>query len=458
MKRSGLFSTIVCTLSLFLIIAQGISAESNNIDNFLDNPNNGLLVALVTTPPVFTDTFDICAGDYIYDTIAVYMENVDDADVSIELVDGTGSLNWQKVSPDSLYGYYSMLPVNDGEFTVTYLVTDSNGDSLYYNYLYVVNFNQSPTIENQYYYDYLCDLNEIRFLPVDASDPEGDGLTFSLLSKYGTINANSGIIKYTPDTSGIFVFQVEVNDGCSADTAFVYDTLVLNTPPQVYCYDSTVKLCEVQEICFNVYGHDGDDEPFEIRMLEGLGSFEMTTDSSGRACFMPADVDTAVYQFVFRALDSCQLAKNDMGPTGVECCFDTTWITVIINQPPTISCPEVQTFFSCEGGEFCFDIEASDYENYPLTYNVLSDNASFEDGTVCVTAEESVQLEVVLEVVDKCGASDTCTVTVMPKRYVLVPMPTMSIIISFLRGRISAGTIKLPIGSVSIPIPPESIR
>ena len=46
---------------------------------------------------------------------------------------------------------------------------------------------------------FFCDPGETRDLQVDAQDPDGDVLTYELLSGPGSINENTGLITYTVD-------------------------------------------------------------------------------------------------------------------------------------------------------------------------------------------------------------------------------------------------------------------
>ncbi len=395
---------------LFLSLSSA-GAYSNTIDAFLSNPNHGLLVAPIT-PPIFTDTFDICAGQTIEDTIVAPLSYPYDSTVSLTLIEGPGSLTFQPSGPDTVLGFYHFTPDTAGTYPVTFLLVDMNGDSLYYYYQYVVFLNLRPVIGDIYSSDKLCDLNEPRSIQLTATDPENDPLTYSLLIGVGSIDPQTGLLTYTPDTSGVFKFKVKVTDGCGADTAKVFDTLVLNTPPQVFCSDTTIDLCQPEQICFDVKAYDPDGDSMQIFKLEGLGTFTQLNDSTGQACFVPADVDSATYMFVFRAADSCVLSLAGKTPASPECCRDTAYVTVILNRAPILSCPGPQEFSVCDTGTYCFDISAEDPENDPVTYSVLSDNASIDGNTICVTAGEISRVDVVIAVSDQCGHADTCTVPV----------------------------------------------
>ena len=260
-----------------------------------------------------------------------------------------------------------------------------------------------------YFSDHVCNLTEPRTIEFDLPGVS----TFTLLDGPGTINPETGAITYTPDTSGVFSFIVSAFDGDNELVFNVYDSLILNSPPQVYCNDSTVFLCQPEDICFDITASDSDMDYAYIFKLEGVGIFEQLDDSTGRTCFMPADVDSADYLFIFRAADSCTFEQNDKNQSDFyPCCRDTNIITVIINQPPEIECPEEIVITDTTAGEFCFDINSSGGD---LSYNILSDIGYFSNDQVCFMADRPGDFVIVIEVVNNCGRADTCEVPVSIK-------------------------------------------
>ncbi len=402
-------------LSLLLLLSSTVFAveTEKDADHIVNTTNSQLLLATATLP-VIVDTFYVCPGDSIYDTLFYSCNLVTVPPVEIKIWSGPGSMTNEVVATeDTLFGYYSYLPVIEEDLDVVYLIVDEFGDTTYSRHSYTIIFDgDAPVIDDQYFSSAACELTTLRYLQVQVADTTNAQLTYSLLSSNGTIDASTGLISYQPDTSGVFEFLVMIENGCGSNTALVVDSVHLNTPPQVFCYDSLVTLCAVEEICFDVFGFDVDSDPVELLMLEGIGNFTMTSDSSGTACFIPADVDSAVYRFIFRGTDSCTTTSKFAIEAGGECCRDTSLITVVINRPPVLACPEPQSVFLCDTGTFCFDLSAYDYENADLTYNILSGNAVVTDSTVCVTATTSGTFDVIVEAVDDCGYADTCTVPI----------------------------------------------
>jgi hypothetical protein len=275
-----------------------------------------------------------------------------------------------------------------------------------------------PLIEDQSFSQKLCALRELRDLQIVASDPDGDDLTFSKISGPGSIDPVTGVLTYTPDTSGVYSFVISVSDETASDTANFTDSVWLNQPAYVQRYDSIFYLCTPETICFPVVGEDPDDDKIDILMLEGPGEFTQLDDSSGETCFDPADVDSATYMFVYRGLDSCTSnsgeepsGRNRPGHVTQEasfCCLDTLWMTVIIDQPPVITCPDEIFIDNCDSAEHCFSVSVEDPEGGPVEIRVISGNATVTDHGICFAITGSDEFEIVIEATDSCGHADTC--------------------------------------------------
>ena len=293
------------------------------------------------------------------------------------------------------------------------------------SFLFNISAAQAATniIDDQSFSGSLCDLNAPRYIQLDYIAQPNEQVSFNMLSGVGSIDPVSGLITYTPDTSGVFVFTIEAVAGSLYDTATITDELILNTPPKVYCYDSTVYLCDVEQICFDVAADDVDNDELQIYMLEGIGDFNMTDTQNGQACFTPADVDSATYMFIFRAADSCVLgvadpkSATDFG----QCCTDTSLITVVINKPPVMADLEPIEIFTCDVDTLCYDLEVTNNEFEDLTFTAFTDELHQEniytDGAkLCVIADGNDEYLVYATVTDTCGHADTITVSVTTTR------------------------------------------
>ncbi|MFZ5981940.1 MAG: T9SS type A sorting domain-containing protein [Candidatus Zixiibacteriota bacterium] len=317
-------------------------------------------------------------------------------------------------TPDTFYSNFTVgvcfYPETEGEYSFVWQVQDRRGTIDVDTVIYTVMFNHLPIIENQEFAAELCYGATLRELPVAAVDPDQNPLRFELLSGPGTIDENTGVISYQAVVTGVTNFEVAVYDACGGDTAVITDYVLLNQPPQLLTKDTVIFLCEPQEICIDVAASDPEGGAVSIIEVDEVGQFTQMTDTTGRTCFMPDAVDSAVYTFYYCLSDECPIEEKATPP----CIADSILVTVVINRPPYFTvCPEMQEFNTCAVDTFCFDVNANDPEFGPLIYNIISGNATIDGRTVCVIGSESDQFDVVIEAVDECAATDTCIVPVL---------------------------------------------
>jgi hypothetical protein len=271
--------------------------------------------------------------------------------------------------------------------------------------VYTVDLGAPPVLEDQQFSAVLCDLQSPRVLPLSYS-AEGRSVSFELLSGPGTIDAQTGVIRYEPDTSGVFAFEVALTSDCGSDTATITDQLKLNLPPYCIGFDTTIYLCDVQKICVDVVARDPEGDPIQITMPEGLGTFVQLTDSTGQTCFTPRDIDTAEYVFIFRAADSCTLNKV-IQSSEPYCCYDTVKVIVIITEPGELACPADTTVKLCVPPErlpstICIPGFSSTWSLTSVSFGTLKKD------TLCFEADTLGTYSIRFIGADTCGHADTC--------------------------------------------------
>jgi len=120
----------------------------------------------------------------------------------------------------STAGRITWLPTVTGDQAVTVVVTDGAGLSDSKSFAIIVSTaNYAPIVT--YIPDASLTAGETFTYTVEATDPDGDDLTYSLTTSPITnmsINGNSGVINWTPTTIGSFEVTVEVSDGELNDT------------------------------------------------------------------------------------------------------------------------------------------------------------------------------------------------------------------------------------------------
>jgi len=400
MRRLGMLNTfivlsvIICFSSISLAGTGGGPAVSPSGDN--------------TGIP--EDTVNLCLGEAINDTIIITYDDLSDTNVSITLLSGPGELTYEVL--EHLYGYYTYTPDSDESFLIEYLVIGPNADSSYHQKKYVVYVDEPPVFDDQYMEAKICSPGNFRYVMFDAYDPEGQQLHYELISEYGIIDTLTGLIKYFPDTSGTYTFQVAVYDDCHADTAILYDDIILNSLPTPGFSDTTIYICEPTEICFEIPFIDDQGDAVAVNQEGGPGYFTLLNDSTGEQCFTPTAEDSLKYTFYYSIFDDCQPYGFEEEPPEPNCLQDSVMVTIIYIQPPVITCPGELTFNTCVTDTFCFDISAESSTPNSFIFNILSGNATIENQTVCFVGESSSEQDIVIEVVDICGNTDTCTVPI----------------------------------------------
>ncbi|MBD3333604.1 T9SS type A sorting domain-containing protein [candidate division GN15 bacterium] len=414
MKKSG-FARISLLLLFASMLICGAALAAGSPDNNADRlSGRGESSAdsdeWQKTPPYEVDSFYICLGETIVDTTVITSDSAQDPALQLAILDGIGDLTVER--PGDMLGIYSFTPDTAGTYYVTLELTYGGEYVTAYYYQLEVFLDPPPNIEDQYFTATICQLPTERTLQIAANDPNGGEMTFALLSGDGTIDASSGILTYTANEVGLHSFMVEVSDLCGADTAMIYDDLTLNDQPVWDGFDSTVILCEPDSVCFDIIASDPEGDSIYISMWEGPGNLEQLTDSSGRVCFLPDDVDSATYTFVFCLIDDCVPSDGDLSVPPCE--TDTVNITVLINRPPIFAtCPEAVSV-GCMTGDTCLTFEVFDPDNEPLTLSVIDFPTDYTlDGyTVCFNASGITEAVLAVEIADECGRADTCEVLI----------------------------------------------
>lgn len=355
------------------------------------------------------DSLFLCEGQGINDTFIVNDSNLEQT-ITIEMLSGPGMFS-STPGNSPVYGYYEYTPDAEGSFDITLLAYDDGGDSTIVTKTYYVFINQTPIITSGDTTFFQCYGGSYFYYDVEAFDPDSTSyLRFKLLSHGATIDFYTGEIQFWADQPGVYCHLVEVSDECGADTAEICVTIVYNTSPSMNNPDQTFYICEPDSICFDIFASDPDGEDIIISQVEGPGVFNMTGKTSGRTCFMPADVDSADYVFIYEAVDSCLALKcTDEAycpPTPV----DTVVITVVKGQTAFLDCPGDTSLFICEPDTLCFPI--GDLPEGTIV-SVEPGSAWFDDmaGTVCFYTNCSVKKDLMVIAESVCGI-DTCMFSV----------------------------------------------
>ncbi len=169
-------------------------------------------------------------------------------------------------------GVISGTPTTAGNSNVTLTVSDGRGGSASASFAWTVQANRPPTITTPA--AQTSTQGTAVALDVQASDPDGDALTFTAtgLPAGLVINANSGAISGSPSAAGIGNVVVTARDASGAATSVAFSWTVIAPPvpglltASVSTSTSSVKLTSVGAID---WAHWGDGVPGLNRDLTG---------------------------------------------------------------------------------------------------------------------------------------------------------------------------------------------
>ncbi|MFH1700946.1 MAG: hypothetical protein ABIE07_10195, partial [Candidatus Zixiibacteriota bacterium] len=375
----------------------------------------------VFNPPLGSLTnLGICPGVEISKFITVTDQNPNDI-ITITQISGPGILSTTPgTSP--VYGNYTWTPADPGQFVAVFKAADTKGDETFDSLIIDVGFNQPPAANDGDTAITSCDAFIEVCYNVNAVDPDGDLLTYTLLdgemqdpnnldlipiskaeNTNVTIDPNTGALCLTTNIEGIYEYQVEVSDDCGADTAKIVFNVDMNKQPTINTFDSLIYLCSVEEICFDVTASDPDiDDKLEIINTSGPGIFTPTADGEGRHCFLPANVDSARYVFGYYVTDNCL-----RGEPPSKCPTDSVVITVIIGTPPSIECPPLSNINLCAPDNVCLPLNILPTD---AVVTIAEEGATYENGQICFYADQSGVYTFNVTVSNDC-AETTCEIS-----------------------------------------------
>ena len=198
MKRKLLIILLLGVISISLTgCLPGLFPEPNNPPVITPIPD-----ATITVGETFTYTVE--AADPDGDDLVYSLTTDPSTDMTIE--QNSGVISW---TPAAIGSYEVTIEVSDGELTDTQRFTITVAEPS----------NQAPVITSAPVTS--VTLGDTYNYPVEASDPNGDDLTYSLATNPSTdmsIDENSGVINWTPTAIGSYEVTVEVSDGSESTT------------------------------------------------------------------------------------------------------------------------------------------------------------------------------------------------------------------------------------------------
>ncbi len=304
-----------------------------------------------------------------------------DVDVNLatcELLGAVGTYNGTNIC---------FTPTGTGSYDFVLKATDDCGAEDYDTVTVDVTLNSAPTVVAQAdTSQFLCTPQEIC-VSYTPGDPDGlAGMTETMFSGYGAIDAPNDRICFTPTASGTYEFIVQVTDGCGlSDQDTVSVTITFGEVAQIDCPENAfdVFLCDPTEIC----------QLIDIAPSTATISVSHGTYAAGELCF---DADTAgTYVITVIADESC----------GSDTCEVT--FNVEIGEEPQIACPGSQSRFICEAGTVCVPVGVVGAG----AIVTVSPIGAYSGGNLCFPADSSGDYSLKIIATTDCGV-DTCDVNV----------------------------------------------
>ncbi|WP_053001180.1 Ig-like domain-containing protein [Kosmotoga pacifica] len=222
-----------------------------------------------------------------------YAMDPDGDSLTFEKVSGVGSIDGN---------IFSYTPGYDdaGTHVVTIKAIDSRGGEAQDSFTITVNdVNRAPSIEIG---DQVVNEGEVLELNLEeyATDPDGDALSFTMISGVGRIEGN--VYSYSPDYSdaGTYEVTIKVADGKGgeAQDSFTITVNDVNRAPSIDVPDQSVS--ETQTLTINLlnYAMDPDGDSLTFEKVSGVGSIDGNIFS-----YTPGYDDAGTHVVTIKAID-----------------------------------------------------------------------------------------------------------------------------------------------------------
>ena len=261
---------------------------------------------------------------------------------------------------------------------------------------------ETATVGEEYVYNVL------------ATDPDGDDLTYSLLGTPPagmTINENSGVITWTPNSTGTFEVTVEVSDGESSDIQSFSITVseVPNQAPVITPIpDATVTLGETFTYPVEAADPDGDDL-----------TYSLTTNPSTD---MAIDEDSGVISWTPTVTGSFEVtvvvSDGELS--------NTQNFMITVDKALLVSIEVLPSSMTLEIGESKAIISVTAYYDNDTTTNIDLNNCEYESDK----SNATVSPEGVITGISSCTASTPVTITVAYTENGITQADTVSVIVT----------------------------
>ncbi len=232
------------------------------------------------------------------------------------------------------------------------------------------------------------------------------------------ISYESCFLPWPVDSVHQFIFRVVDEENTEIIDTFLVDVQFRENPILTLTNDLIdTTICDLDSICFDVAeALDYDNDLLQFTLFD---SPPATIDSvSGTVCFQPTMADSALYQFIIVAFDSCCQSNGFPADPNekLPCPRDTVYVVVRYQAKPIITTIPDSTIYLCATSptQICFPASAAT-EDDPVPVTLECGVGTLADGQLCFTAPSSGTYTFCFSAPDACGGfvKDTVNVTVV---------------------------------------------
>ena len=364
-------STVIYTPSANYLGEDSFTFKVN--DGFVDSETAtvSITVVEVNDPPVAVADALTIEEDAALSSTDVIANDTDAEGDTLSLTAattaGTGTV---AVNADGLSVDYTPAADFNGTETITYTVSDGTlTDETGTLTITVTAVNDVPLTSDV---STVTLINTNAVITLDASDVDGDALTYSVVDDptNGTVSLNEGIATYVPSTdfTGSDSFTYKVNDGTvDSETATVSITVrSVNTAPETSSQSVTTN--EDTAVTITLVGSDADGDTLTYSIVDNPTNGVVTLEDS-TVIYTPSANYLGEDSFTFKVNDGV-----------VDSEIATVSITVVeVNDPPVASLQSVTTI---EDVSLEITLTGTDQEEDALTYTIVDNPTS---GTLSLT-------------------------------------------------------------------------
>ena len=280
---------------------------------------------------------------------------------SAQIDSTTGLITWTPTNPG---GAFQWIYANDIEpWQILIKATDNKGGEAYQQLNLIVDpatANRAPTITSTPRTS--TKLGNTYFYKIEATDPDGDPLTYTLNSAPTGMTIDKGNISWTPNPNqfGNNNITVKVSDNQGGSSTQTFNINVTNIPinraPTITSTPNTVTNLE-KEYQYNLTGNDPDGDPL-FWTLETAPTGMVIDPEKGTLRWQPQSHQIGNQPIAIRLMDSYGAYSTQE--------FSLT-VTGVNNPPSIISTPSTNATTS---KPYNYQVIATDSDNDPLTYSL----------------------------------------------------------------------------------------